>query len=95
MPPGKESNDWLTIFRSGMWRLIYKLSSEGRTRFYKEFLPLLHDTAHEVLAPYNDEAWYLVYLGTKPGARGKGYAGKLIEWGTKLVSTFVHSRVEL
>lgn len=85
MPPGKENDDWLTIFRSGMWRLFYKLSTEGKIRFYKEFLPLLHDTAHEVLQPWGGEAWYLVYLGTKPSSRGKGYARKLLEWGVKEV----------
>jgi len=91
MPPGKENDDWLTIFRSGMWRLFYKLSTEGKIRFYKEFLPLLHDTAHEVLQPWGGEAWYLVYLGTKPGSRGKGYARKLLEWGVKQVSCLLLS----
>jgi ribosomal protein S18 acetylase RimI-like enzyme len=86
MPPGKNMDDWWTILRSGMWRLLYKLSSEGKTRFYKEFLPLLHDTMHEVMGPREHDSYYLVYLGSKPSARGKGYARKLIEHMTATVS---------
>ena len=72
-------DDLWTIIRSGMWRLWYKLSSEGKTRFYNEFLPLLHDTKHEVMGERDNDSYYLVYLGSKPSARGKGYARKLIE----------------
>jgi ribosomal protein S18 acetylase RimI-like enzyme len=67
-----------------MWRLIFQVSREGRNRFYKEFLPLLHDTKHQVLGDRDDKSWYLVYLGTKPSARGKGYAGKLLQHGLAL-----------
>src|ERR1700733_13334075 len=42
MPPGKNMDDYLTMLRSGMWRLSYKLSAEGKKRFFTEFLPLLH-----------------------------------------------------
>ncbi|PVH82044.1 hypothetical protein DL98DRAFT_514116 [Cadophora sp. DSE1049] len=79
MPPGKNMDDLWTILRSGMWRLWYKLSSEGKKRFYDEFLPLLHDTKHSVMGDRDDDSYYLVYLGSKPSARGKGYARKLIE----------------
>jgi len=79
MPPGKNMDDLWTILRSGMWRLWYKLSSEGKTRFYNEFLPLLHHTKHDVMGDRDDNSYYLVYLGSKPCARGKGYARKLIE----------------
>lgn len=72
-------DDWWTFIRSGLWRLHYKLSAEGRTRFYTEFIPLLHDTLDEVLGPRVNDCYYLVYLGSKPSARGKGYARKLIE----------------
>jgi GNAT superfamily N-acetyltransferase len=72
-------DDLWTILRSGMWRLWYKLSREGKTRFYDEFLPLLHDTKHDVMGTRDDDSYYLVYLGSKPSARGKGYAKKLIE----------------
>ncbi|RMZ00375.1 hypothetical protein D0860_08007 [Hortaea werneckii] len=76
MPPGKNMDDWLTILRSGLWRLKYQLSPEGRTRFFTEFLPLLHRTKTEVLGsgPEGDDesSYYLVYLGTRPSGRGKG-----------------------
>ena len=78
MPPGNNMDDVLTIFRSGMWRLQYKLSAEGKKRFFNEFLPLLHDTKAGILGARDDESWYLVYIGTKESARGKGYARKLI-----------------
>lgn len=84
MPPGQNMDDYLTIFRSGMWRLNYRLSSEGKRRFFDEFLPLLHDTMHSALGEREHDAWYLVYLGTKPSGRGKGHARKLIEHVTKL-----------
>ncbi len=79
MPPGKNMDDLWTILRSGMWRLWYKLSSEGKKRFYSEFMPLLHETKHHVMGDRDDDSYYLVYLGSKPSARGKGYAKKLIE----------------
>lgn len=79
MPPGKNMDDLWTILRSGMWRLWFKLSREGKTRFYDEFLPLLHHTKHDVMGARDDDSYYLVYLGSKPSARGKGYAKKLIE----------------
>ena len=78
-------DDWWTIMRSGMWRLYYKLSSEGKTRYFSEFLPLLHDTKHDVLGHRDNDSYYLVYLGSKPSARGKGYAKKLIEHMTAIV----------
>jgi len=79
MPPGKNMDDWWTIFRSGMWRLYFKLSKEGRKRFFGEFFPLLHYTKTEVMKERDDDSYYLVYIGSKPSARGKGYARKLIE----------------
>ena len=83
MPPGKNMDDIYTQFRSGLWRLHYQLSREGKTRFFKEFLPLLHDTKAEVLGARDPSAWYLVYLGTKVEARGKGYARRVIEYVTR------------
>lgn len=79
MPPGKDSDDWLTILRSGMWRLYYQLSAEGRRRYYNELLPVLHQTKHEVMGDRDDDCYYLVYLGTKPSGQRRGYARKLIE----------------
>jgi len=87
MPPGKNMDDWLTILRSGMWRLKFKFSKEGKQRFFEEFLPLLGSTKAEVLGERDGESWYLNYIGTKPGSRGKGYARKLIEHVTKRVSS--------
>lgn len=79
MPPGKNIDDLLTICRSGMWRLYYKFSKEGKDRFFNEFLPLLSTTKAEVLGDRDGSSWYLNYIGTKAGSRGKGYARQLIE----------------
>ncbi|KAF2129573.1 hypothetical protein P153DRAFT_376006 [Dothidotthia symphoricarpi CBS 119687] len=84
LPPGQNMDDYMTIFRSGMWRLNYRLSPEGKRRFFDEFLPLLHDTMHMTLNERENEVWYLVYLGTRTSGRGKGHARKLIEHVTKL-----------
>ncbi|KAI9693504.1 MAG: hypothetical protein M1820_009192, partial [Bogoriella megaspora] len=84
MPPGKNMDDYLTIFRSGLWRLFYQLSAEGKKRFFTEFLPLLHDTKAGILGPRDDDSWYLVYLGTKEAARGQGLARKVVERVTQL-----------
>ena len=77
-------DDYMTIFRSGMWRLIYQFSKEGKKRYFDEFLPLLHDTKAQVLGERDDDSWYLVYIGTKPSGRGKGYARKVIEYVTQM-----------
>jgi len=84
MPPGKNIDTLLTQLRSGLWRLHYQLSPEGRTRFFKEFLPVLHDTKTEVLGARDPHAWYLVYLGTKIESREKGYARKVVEYVTSM-----------
>ncbi|EXJ78464.1 hypothetical protein A1O1_08864 [Capronia coronata CBS 617.96] len=84
LPPGKNIDDWYTLLRSGMWRLSYRLSKEGKIRFFEEFLPLLHYTKQEILGDRDDQSWYLNYIGTKPEARGKGYGRKLIESVTKM-----------
>lgn len=78
MPPGKNMDDWWTVLRSGMWRLYYQLSAEGRKRYYDEMLPVLHHTKEEVMGERDDDCYYLVYIGTKPNARGRGYASKLL-----------------
>ncbi|KAI0478945.1 hypothetical protein GGR56DRAFT_351375 [Xylariaceae sp. FL0804] len=81
MPPGQQdADDWLTMLRSGMWRLCYQLSADGRRRYYRELLPALHAAKRDVLGPHRDaDCYYLVYLGTRPGGRRRGYARKLIE----------------
>lgn len=88
-------DDWLTFFRSGLWRLYYQLSSEGRTRFFTEFFPLLHTTKHEVMGERDADSYYLVYLGSKPSARGKGYARKLIAHMAEKVCFFKHQNVRV
>ncbi|KAI1776906.1 hypothetical protein F4818DRAFT_362674 [Hypoxylon cercidicola] len=79
MPPGKEMDDLLTIMRSGMWRLYYQLTAEGRKRYYNELLPVLHDAKVETMGDRDSECYYLVYLGTKPSGQRRGYGRKLIE----------------
>ncbi|KAL8731620.1 MAG: hypothetical protein Q9166_003308 [cf. Caloplaca sp. 2 TL-2023] len=86
MPPGKTMDDRLIMFRRGMWELNHKFSSEGKSRFQEEFLPLLHRTKEEVLGNLDNDSWYLVYIGTKPTSRGNGYARRLIEYVTDQVS---------
>lgn len=101
MPPGQNMDDIMTIFKSGMWRLYYKFSNEGRKRFFNEFFPLLNSTKYSlsikfanwfcratVLAEREAQSWYLVYLGTRLNARGKGYARKLVEHVTAQVIPF-------
>jgi hypothetical protein len=44
MPPGKNMDDWYTMIRTGMWRLWYKLTAEGRKRYFGEFMEMLHNT---------------------------------------------------
>ncbi|OLL23046.1 putative N-acetyltransferase [Neolecta irregularis DAH-3] len=83
MPPGKSTDSLTTLFMSGYWRLYYKLSRKGRIRLFDEFFPLLFATKKLILGDYDQNSWYLVYLGTLPSARGKGYARKLIECASR------------
>ena len=87
MPPGKNMDGFLPMLVSGMNRFNFwlHLSKEGRKRFFDDFLPILHDAKHDVLKTEDDNSWYLVYIGTKPESRGKGYAGDLIRYTTKKV----------
>lgn len=64
----------------------YMLSVEGRKRYFNELLPLLHRTKLEVMGSRDADCYYLVYLGTKPKARGRGYARALIEEMIRVVS---------
>jgi hypothetical protein len=91
LPPGKDIENWCTLFRSGLWRMYYKLSPEGRKRFFAEFLPLLHDTKRNVLGERDAESYYLVYLGTRPSEQRKGYGKALIEHVTRQVWLHHHS----
>ncbi len=69
-----------------MWKLRFELSAEGKKRIFDEFIPLLHDTKHEVLGELDNNSWYLVYIGTKTKARGQGHAKALVEDVKKQVS---------
>ena len=89
MPPGNNMDDMLTILRSGMWRLNWLLSPEGRKRFFGEFFPLLNGTKMRVLGERDEESWYLVYIGTRPSGRGKGYARGVIEYVTRMADAEV------
>ena len=90
MPPGTVMDGFWTIVRRGLWRhwaqLSLKLSKEGRVRFFKEFLPLLHSTKIDVLKDRDPNSWYLVYLGTHSRARGRGLAKRLVGEVTRKVS---------
>ncbi|PHH79428.1 hypothetical protein CDD82_2392 [Ophiocordyceps australis] len=78
-PPGKFMDGCWTTLRSGTWRLAYQLPSEARRRFFDELVPALHNTRERVMGSRNNDCYYLGYIGTKPSARGKGYASKLIQ----------------
>jgi GNAT superfamily N-acetyltransferase len=78
-PPGTKTDDWLTTMRSGMWRLYFRLTAGGRHRLFGDLLPRLHHAMDDVLGAHAAECYYLVYLGTKPSGRRRGYAKKLIE----------------
>lgn len=87
LPPGKNIDDWWTLFRSGLWRLGWALSEEGRARLFGEFLPLLASSKLEVLGEKLDQdSWYLNYIGTRKSARGKGLAKKLMNYVIDQVS---------
>ncbi|KAH7115942.1 hypothetical protein B0J11DRAFT_443322 [Dendryphion nanum] len=75
--------DFEAVALCGMWRLNYRLSAEGKRRFFNEFLPLLHDTKHSTLGERDDDSWYLVYIGTRPSGRGKGHCRTLVEHVTR------------
>jgi len=79
MPPNSTSDSLSTILRSGLWKLHFQMSREGRDRWFKYFMPMLHDIKHDTLGQRDDDAWYLVYLGTRPEARRMGYARRVIE----------------
>ncbi|KAI9712863.1 MAG: hypothetical protein M1828_001532 [Chrysothrix sp. TS-e1954] len=83
MPPGTHMNDFLTILRSGLYWSMFKLTSEGRHRLFKEFFPLLHATKKLVMGDRDEDSYYLVYIGTAPAARGRGLAKELIEHTTR------------
>ena len=80
MSPNQTIESLSVVLSSGLWRLMYKLSANGRKRFFSEFLPLLERTKVEVLGKQRAaDCYYLVYIGTKSSCRGMGLAKRLIE----------------
>ncbi|EPX71722.1 uncharacterized protein SOCG_03658 [Schizosaccharomyces octosporus yFS286] len=77
--PGQRIDDWYTIFRSGLWRLSYKLGAENRHRFFKELIPLHNKVMPEAMAGRTHNFWYLMFVGVKENKRGKGYLRSLIQ----------------
>lgn len=51
-------DDWLTIFRTGMWKVYFKLTAEGRKRYFGEFMEKLHSTKY-VPFPMAARFWHL------------------------------------
>jgi len=82
MPPGANSDSFSTTLRSGIWKLHFTMSKIGRERWFNYFMPELHHIKHDTLGDRDDNSWYLVYLGTRPEARRKGYARAVIEYVT-------------
>lgn len=78
LPPGTTLSSPLTLLRSGLWSIRFRLSGESRRRYVDEIGPLLRRTKREVLGEREGRAWYLVYLGTRPESRGRGWAGRLV-----------------
>lgn len=77
--PGCNIDSWWTTLRSGLWRMCFQLSPEGRRRYFGEVIPQLHDTKLEVLGRRDADSFYLMYIGTKPSARRQGCARKLLD----------------
>lgn len=90
-PPGSNTEGWWTAVRSGIIKLYCQLSPEGRKRYFKEMLPLLTKTKAAVMQERDDDCYYLVYIGTKPNARAKGYATKLLRNMIRKVRNNVYS----
>lgn len=80
MPPGCAMDDWAVWLSSGLWRLEWSLSREGRARFADEFLPALAAAKRRILGARESRAYYLVYLGTLSSARGQGLGRRSMEW---------------
>jgi len=78
LPPCEDTEFRFAFFKA-FWKLNFILTREGRRRFFNEFTPLLVTAKNEVLGEHEPNAWYLVYLATKPGSQGRGYGRMLVE----------------
>lgn len=88
LPPKTTLCHPLTLLRSGLWSIRFRMPGESRRRYFSEIGPLLRRTKREVLGEREREAWYLVYLGTRPESRGRGWAGRLVGDVVRVVSLF-------
>lgn len=87
IPPGHSLKGWWPWLRSGQWRLSFRLGTESKHRYFDELGPKLTAARLQVLGPELERTldyWYLMYIGTVPSARGKGYARALVEHVTQL-----------
>ncbi|CDK27296.1 unnamed protein product [Kuraishia capsulata CBS 1993] len=73
-------DSWWTLLRSGYLKLSWYTGLKGRKRVFQEMFPLLHDSAHEILGDDAEKAYFLVYLGSTPKARGKGNVRAIFEY---------------
>lgn len=71
-------DDGWTTFRSGFWPLSFQMPTECCKRYFDELVPAMSATRRRILGARNKDCYYLGYIGTKPGARGRGYASRLI-----------------
>ncbi|KAL1901163.1 hypothetical protein Cpir12675_000652 [Ceratocystis pirilliformis] len=76
--PGEHEDGWWTVMRSGLWKLKFQLSREGKRRYYKEIVPSLDRLKKSIMGERDNDCYYLIYLGTKPSGRRKGYASRLL-----------------
>lgn len=70
-------------FYSGMTGVYNATGPNGRRRLYNGLQPRVSAVRKEILGKDNANVWYLGYLATRKRARGKGYARKLVEVGTR------------
>ncbi|KAL9084996.1 MAG: hypothetical protein Q9159_004962 [Coniocarpon cinnabarinum] len=83
MYPNKTLESASDVISTGLWKLAFKLTSDGRKRGFGDFFPLLGRTKKEILGSRAKDCYYLVYIGTKPGCRGLGLARQLIQEAAK------------
>lgn len=81
LPPAvKVDSGLIMTLRSGMWRLNYLFGPETKHRFFNEFVASSSAEKKRILN--GRDIWYLMYLGTRPEARGKGHSRTLIQFVT-------------
>lgn len=82
MAPGNDSHSIYKIFRSGLWKMIFYLSSVSRRRVL-DFMTKSEEAQKEILGDRINNFWYLGFLGSIKSARRQGHSRKLIEHITK------------